>query len=88
MNPELLARAGRALAGDDWRRPLARALGPLHPDGPREELDQRLVSRWALGQREIPAWVRPALVGLLWQRARALHAEADEAARTADVLMP
>ncbi|GEP08845.1 hypothetical protein [Methylobacterium gnaphalii] len=88
MTPELLARAGRALAGDEWRRPLARALGPLHPDGPREELDQRLVSRWSLGQREIPGWVRPALVGLLWRRARDLHAEADEAASVADALMP
>ena len=88
MTPELLARAGRALAGDEWRRPLARALGPLHPDGPREELDQRLVSRWSLGQREIPAWVRPALVKILWRRSLDLHAEADEAARVADALMP
>ncbi|RUP21456.1 hypothetical protein [Methylobacterium sp.] len=86
MTPELLAQAGRALAGDDWRRPLARALGPLHPDGPREEIEQPLMSRWALGQREIPDWVRPALVGLLWQRAQDLHHAADEAAAAADAL--
>jgi hypothetical protein len=88
VTPELLARAGRVLAGNDWRRPLARLLGPLHPDGPREELDQRLVSRWALGQREIPAWVAPALVGLLWQRSLDLQAVAEEAAAAADAIAP
>lgn len=86
MTPDLLERAGRALAGDDWRRPLARALGPLHPDGAREEIEQRLMSRWALGQREIPPWVRTALVGLLWQHAQDLHHQADEAAAAADAL--
>lgn len=88
MTPELLERAGRALAGDEWRRPVARALGPLHSAAPREELDQRLVSRWSLGQRPIPDWVRPALVRLLWRRSLDLHGEADEAARVADELMP
>lgn len=86
MTPALLAKAGRALSGDEWRRPLCRLLGPLHPDGAREEIDQRLMSRWALGQKEIPDWVRPALVGLLWQRSQDLHHLADEAAAAADAL--
>lgn len=73
-----LATAGRLLSGDDaeWKRPLARALGALHPDGPRESLDPRGVDRWASGAREIPPWVGPAVARLLTDLADGLEAEA------------
>ena len=65
MTPELLARAGEALChGEDWRRPVARLLGPLHPNGARDEIDPRMVSRWASGALDIPGWVGEALATL------------------------
>ncbi|SEP04677.1 hypothetical protein SAMN02799625_04537 [Methylobacterium sp. UNC300MFChir4.1] len=77
-DPDLLRRAGEALYGDgDWRRPMARLLGPHHPDGPRDEVDPRSVSRWSNGGREIPDWVWPVLARLLRERA----ADAAEVAR-------
>lgn len=75
---ELLRRAGEALYGDgDWRRPMARLLGAHHPDGPRDEVDPRSVSRWSNGVREVPGWVWPVLARLLRERA----ADAAEVAR-------
>lgn len=44
---------------------MARDLGPLHPDGPRDSIDDRLVRRWSSGQRDIPDWVASALTALL-----------------------
>lgn len=65
MTPALLARAGEALrSGEDWRRPMARLLGPYHPAGPRDEIDPRMVSRWASGAMVIPEWVGEALARL------------------------
>ena len=57
------------LYGDDWQRPLARGLGPHHPDGARESIDARLVRRWASGERPVPMWVGSALVALLEEEA-------------------
>ena len=65
---ELLGAAGRALHGRDWQRALAADLGPLHPDGPRSSIDDRLVRRWAAGDRAIPDWVGSALAELLTER--------------------
>ncbi len=65
---DLLRAAGEALEGRDWQRAIARALGPLHPDGSREAIDDRLVRRWAVGERSIPDWVGPALTSLLTAR--------------------
>ena len=82
MRPADLEAAGRLLSddpGEGWKRPLARALGPCHPDGPRESLDPRGVDRWASGAREIPPWVGPALACLLVELAEGLEAEAAEA---------
>lgn len=78
MSPADLATAGRLLSGDEseWKRPLARSLGPLHPDGPRESLDPRGVDRWASGAREIPDWVGPAVARLLTDLADGLESEA------------
>ncbi|SFU51837.1 MULTISPECIES: hypothetical protein [unclassified Methylobacterium] len=78
MDPADLEAAGRLLSDDPegWKRPLARLLGPLHPDGPRESLDPRGVDRWHSGAREVPAWVGPALARLLEAHASALEAEA------------
>ncbi|MCJ2039886.1 hypothetical protein MKK64_05220 [Methylobacterium sp. E-025] len=61
MDLALLSDHARTTYGADWQRPLARGLGPLHPDGARETIDDRLVRRWASGERPIPEWVGPAL---------------------------
>ncbi|WP_238229487.1 hypothetical protein [Methylobacterium hispanicum] len=66
MRPDLLAAAGEALFGPEWRRPVAAALG----------VDARLVQRWAAGQRDIPDTVAPALLALLGREASALEAQA------------
>lgn len=71
----------RLLYGSDWQRPLARGLGSLHPDGPRETMDDRLVRRWAAGERSIPEWVGPALVQVL-RRQSDLYVRRAEAFRT------
>ena len=66
---ELLSEAGALLYGDQWQRALARGLGPLHPDGERESIDDRSVRRWVSGERPIPAWVFPALREIAQARA-------------------
>ncbi|MDP4021093.1 hypothetical protein Q8W71_00520 [Methylobacterium sp. NEAU 140] len=66
MTPALLAAAGEALFGSEWRRALAAALG----------VDPRLVQRWASGQREIPGTVAPALLALLRREALGLEGQA------------
>lgn len=79
MTPELLAKAGEALTGDkdEWSRALARALGRYHPDGPRETIDARSVSRWRNGSLEILPWVDDAIPALLRDQAAELEAQAD-----------
>ncbi|MBE7197154.1 MAG: hypothetical protein INR70_05040 [Parafilimonas terrae] len=73
----LLCEVGQFLYGDEWRRRLARDLGPLHPAGARDSIDHRLPARWAAGQKPIPAWVGPALKRLLAEREASLLALAD-----------
>ncbi|UYW24826.1 hypothetical protein OKC48_16255 [Methylorubrum extorquens] len=68
LDRQLLADVGEYLFGSEWRRAMARALGPLHPRGARETIDPRLPARWATGERDIPAWVGPALGHLLQER--------------------
>jgi hypothetical protein len=53
--------AGEAILGGEWHRAIARELGPHHPDGPRDAIDDRIVRRWAAGERDIPDWVQPAM---------------------------
>lgn len=77
MDRELLIDIGEALYGPEWRRKLARALGPLHPQGARETIDIRLPARWAVGERPIPAWVGPALQRLIDERKVSLMALAE-----------
>ncbi|WP_375453427.1 hypothetical protein [uncultured Methylobacterium sp.] len=86
VSPEALAAAGRLLLGEEWKRPMARMLGPHHPDGPRDSIDPRVIFRWAAGPHEdqrkgrpIPAWVGPALVRLLDEKADQLARDADAA---------
>lgn len=73
---ENLILLAQDLYGDRWRRKLARALGPLHPQGARETIDPRLPARWATGERDIPDWVGPAIKGLALARYEALRAGA------------
>src|SRR5262249_31345568 len=44
---DLFVSAGSLLFGLEWQRPVARMLGPLHPEGGRNTIDDRLVRRWA-----------------------------------------
>lgn len=67
MDSEHLQSAGRALFGEEWQTPLARALGPVHPEGARVSIDPRLMRRWAAGNRPIPDWVEGALAALARQ---------------------
>lgn len=76
MTPDLLAAAGVALFGPEWKRPLAAALGAYFPEGPRDTLDPRAVQRWATGQKVIPDWVGAALHRLLIDEAECLEGEA------------
>lgn len=69
---ELFIESGRLLYGDQWQRAIARGLGPLHPDGERESIDDRLVRRWAAGERDVPDWVLPAVVEIAEARRRQL----------------
>lgn len=79
MTPrEMLARAGEALTGsDNWAKALARELGRHHPDGPRDSIDPRSVSRWRTGAMEILPWAAEALPVILREHASELDDEAD-----------
>jgi hypothetical protein len=86
MTPDMLRGIGEAIYGPEWQRALARALGPRHPDGPRESLDDRLVRRWASGDRSVPSWVPDALAEMLVEEAGEMHLRAAECLRLADEL--
>jgi hypothetical protein len=74
MDLQAFAAAGQALnlSKVEWKRPLARMLGPHHPSGPRDSIDPRLPFRWASGEREIPAWVVETMTRMLHERAAEL----------------
>ena len=74
-----LIEFGEGLYGTEWRRALARALGPLHPKGARATIAPRLPARWATGEREIPAWACPAVLRLAGERMQRIEAYAREA---------
>lgn len=76
LDLDVVTSVARLLYGDNWQRPLARGLGPLHPAGARESIDDRLVRRWAAGQNPVPSWVGLALVTLLEEEASASAAHA------------
>ncbi|ACB78269.1 conserved hypothetical protein [Methylorubrum populi BJ001] len=74
-----LIEFGEGLYGTEWRRALARALGPLHPKGARPTIDPRLPARWATGERDIPPWVGPAVLRLARERLQRIEDYAREA---------
>lgn len=59
MTRELMIACGRALYGDQWQSPLARALG----------INLRSIQRWAAGTYNPPD-LRPQLAELLRDRSR------------------
>lgn len=63
MTRVTLRRAGALLLGEQWQRPLARKLG----------VSDRMVRRWAAGDRPVPGWVVEKMMGLLVNRQRALN---------------
>lgn len=75
---DLLRRAGEALYGAEWQRPLARMLGGRFPGGPRSSVDDRTLRRIAAGQRAVPAWYWTAIYEELEVRRRDLLAAARE----------
>ncbi|MCI9879585.1 MULTISPECIES: hypothetical protein [Methylobacterium] len=82
----VLAQVGRLILGREWQRPMARLLGQLHPEGPRETMDPRLIQRWAGGLRRVPEWVVPKLTELLEMRAVELQRQSREAYELAEQL--
>lgn len=58
MTRQSISAAAKLLYGAQWQRPLSRSLS----------IDNRLVRRWASGDRPIPSWVESALPGLLTER--------------------
>ncbi|QDI79005.1 hypothetical protein E8E01_00345 [Methylorubrum populi] len=87
---EALEEAARLLLGPEFKRPLAKLLGPHHPNGARESLDPRLPFRWFADPntpegdtnrqyRPIPGWVGPVLARLLEERAEELARDAERA---------
>lgn len=57
-NPIPLARLSSLLLGDRWQVPLSRLLS----------VDERLVRRWASGERPVPKWVIGEVRRLLERR--------------------
>lgn len=80
---DLMRQATTLLFGEPSARQLARALGPLHPDGPRDHVDDRLVRRWAAGHREIPSWALSGMASLLDRDRLEMEAECLEMHATA-----
>lgn len=60
-----LTLCGEALHGDDWHRPMAASLRRYHVMSPRPSLDYRIVRKWVVGDRPVPAWVLDVLPRLL-----------------------
>lgn len=81
LTPELFARAGRALFGDEWQVPLARRLN----------INERTVRRIAQAARNgepyrmTPGW-KADLVAALRERTKQALEQAKEASEIADIL--
>lgn len=63
MTPDRLAKIATLLLGARWQRPLSREL----------DVDDRLVRRWASGERPIPEWVEPRLLEMVEHRGEELR---------------
>lgn len=86
MTPDLLRACGHALFGDEWQRALARALGPMHPMGARDAIDDSLVRKWSRGARPVPDWVAPVIAGMLETEPDRMMARAEECRRLASIV--
>lgn len=67
MTPQTFETAGRALFRDEWKAPLARALGN----------DERTIRRWAKGDAPIPPTVAAEIIELVRERIAALEDQAN-----------
>ena len=76
LDGTMLEEAGRLFLGPNWKRPIARLLGPHQARGPRESWDLRLPFRWANGERPVPGWIAPMLAQLLTEPIDVLTADA------------
>jgi hypothetical protein len=62
-----LSSAGRAIHGDDWQSPMARALA----------ISDRHLRRWVSGEQPVPAWVDASLERILHKSAAAMTLKAE-----------
>ncbi|MGI4793165.1 MAG: hypothetical protein ACRYG8_03590 [Janthinobacterium lividum] len=60
-----LTLCGEALHGADWHRPMATSLRRYHVMSPRPSLDYRIIRKWVVADRPVPAWVIDVLPRLL-----------------------
>lgn len=75
MTRQSLAAAASLLYGALWQRPLSRSLC----------VDDRLVRRWASGERPIPPWVDSVTGRLLTERKAAIEQMIEELSSCNDV---
>ena len=81
MSPEDFRIAAEEICGEKWVKDINPMLGAYHPDGPRDNIDDRLVRRWASGARPMPSWVPEALKDILDVQEINLRADADRKRR-------
>ena len=79
-NRQQMEAVARRLWGNEWRRPLARAVAPYRPEGNGKALPESTLYTWLAGERPVPGWVVDALPDVAKDRAIE-HASAGRAAR-------
>lgn len=67
---DLLLEVGTCLFGEEWQRPLSRAVARFRivGEGP---LDPRLIRRWVAGDLSVPPWMIPILLAMVREQAEA-----------------
>lgn len=78
LSKDVLAKAGRAMYGDQWQSPLARALG----------INDRTVRRWASGESNVPQHMHSIILGLMDARIASIGLERSKIAANAPEMIP